>query len=362
VYIPEKFKDLRPPEYKTGGQSDRLVSFVDFAPTVLSLAGIRRPEWMQGRAFLGKFQEPPQPFNHGLRGRMDERNDLVRSVTDGRYVYIRNYMPHKIYGQHIEYMFQTPTTRVWKQLHDVGKLTRAQDVFWNRKQPEELYDLQFDPDEINNLAASQAHQEVLEKLRNAQRSQAREIRDLGYLPEGELFSRSEAVSPYDMGHDDRKYPFGRVFETAELASMLKPNVVPDLKRRLNDSDSAVRYWAALGMLMRGTTGVETTRADLRSALQDSSPHVRIAAAEALGQYGSVADLEAALKVLVECGSVEKNGVFVSMAALNALDALGDKASSAVVGIKAMTANGKVPDPRYSSYVPRLLEDLQARFK
>jgi len=144
--------------------------------------------------------------------------------------------------------------------------------------------------------------------------------------------------------------------------MLKPNVVPDLKRRLNDSDSAVRYWAALGMLMRGTTGVETTRADLRSALQDSSPHVRIAAAEALGQYGSVADLEAALKVLVECGSVEKNGVFVSMAALNALDALGDKASSAVVGIKAMTANGKVPDPRYSSYVPRLLEDLQARFK
>jgi uncharacterized sulfatase len=259
-------------------------------------------------------------------------------------------------------MFQTPTTRVWKQWHDEGKLTRAQDVFWNRKPPEELYDLQSDPDEINNLVVSQAHQEILEKLRNAQRSQAREIRDLGYLPEGELFSRSEAVSPYHMGHDDRKYPFGRVFETAELASMLKPNVVPDLKRRLNDSDSAVRYWAALGMLMRGTTGVETTRADLRSALQDSSPHVRIAAAETLGQYGSVADLEAALKVLVECGSVEKNGVFVSMAALNALDALGDKASSAVVGIKAMTANGKVPDPRYSSYVPRLLEDLQARFK
>ena len=362
VYIPEKFKDLRPPEYKTGGQSDRLVSFVDFAPTVLSLAGIRRQEWMQGHAFLGKFQELPRPFNHGFRGRMDERFDLVRSVTDGRYVYVRNFMPHKIYGQHIDYMFQTPTTRVWKQWHDEGKLTQAQDIFWNRKPPEELYDLQSDPDEIHNLAASRTHQEVLEKLRKAWRSQTREIRDLGFLPEGELFSRSEAASPYDMGQDDRKYPFERIFETAELASMLKPDAVPELELRLNDSDSAVRYWAAMGMLMRGAIGVEAARPELRSALQDSSPYVRIAAAEALGQFGSVTDLEAALKVLVERGSIEQNGVFVSMAALNALDALGDKSASVIAVIKAMPANGQVPDPRYSSYVPRLIEDLQGRLR
>ena len=51
-----------------------------------------------------------------------------------------------------------------------------------------------------------------------------------------------------------------------------------------------------------------------------------------------------------------------MAVLNALDALGDNTSSVADAIKAMPANGKVPDPRYSSYVPRLLEDLQARFK
>ena len=71
--------------FKSGGKSDRLVSFVDFAPTVLSLAGIQPPDWMQGHAFLGKFQEAPQSFVHGFRGRMDERDDLVRSVTDGRY-------------------------------------------------------------------------------------------------------------------------------------------------------------------------------------------------------------------------------------------------------------------------------------
>src|SRR5439155_3650351 len=262
VYIPEKFKDLRPPEYKPGAQSDRLVSFVDFAPTLLSLARLQPPEWLQGRAFLGKFQKEPPPFMHGFRGRMDERYDLVRSVTDGRYVYIRNYMPHKIYGQHIGYMFETPTTRVWKRLHDEGKLTRAQDVFWNTKASEELYDLRSDPDEINNLATAREHQEVTARFRRAQHDLALRIRDVGFLPEGELFSRSKGGSPYDMGHDDSKYPFERVVETAELASMLKPDALPALKLRLNDSDSAVRYWAALGMLMRGESGVRAAHGEL----------------------------------------------------------------------------------------------------
>ena len=59
-------------------EPDRLVSFVDFAPTMCSLAGVKPPEWMQGHAFAGKFQEPPQPFIYGFRGRMDERRDVVQ--------------------------------------------------------------------------------------------------------------------------------------------------------------------------------------------------------------------------------------------------------------------------------------------
>src|SRR5438093_10178424 len=266
VYIPETFKDLRPPEYKPGGKSDRLVSFVDFAPTVLSLAGLQPPEWMQGRAFLGKFQKETAPFLHGFRGRMDERYDLVRSVTDGRYVYIRNYMPHRIYGQHIDYMFQTPTTRVWKRLHDEGKLTPPQDAFWNTKPPEELYDLQSDPDEINNLATAPAQKETIETFRKAQFDLAQRIRDVGFLPEGELFSRSKGGSPYDMGHDDDNYPFERVIGTADVASMLKPDALWTLKQRINDDDGAVRYWAASGMLMRGRSAAESAHAALVAAL------------------------------------------------------------------------------------------------
>ncbi|MCX6854291.1 MAG: sulfatase, partial [Verrucomicrobia bacterium] len=89
VYFPKKWEHLAPKEYSSGGKSDRLVSFVDLAPTLLSIIGIKPPEWMQGHAFAGPHQTEPQSFIFGERGRMDERMDLVRSVTDGRYVYLR---------------------------------------------------------------------------------------------------------------------------------------------------------------------------------------------------------------------------------------------------------------------------------
>jgi arylsulfatase A-like enzyme len=115
VYFPPNWKHLAPKEYGAGVKSDRLVSFVDLAPTLLSIIGVKPPEWMQGHAFAGKFQTEPQPFVYGFRGRMDERIDTVRSVTDGRFVYLRNYMPHLSQAQHVSYQFETPSTRVWRK-------------------------------------------------------------------------------------------------------------------------------------------------------------------------------------------------------------------------------------------------------
>ena len=360
VHFPAKWKHLAPPEYKVGGESDRLISFVDFAPTVLSLAGVQPPAWMQGHAFAGKFIAPMQPFIHGFRGRMDERIDCVRSVTDGRYVYLRNFMPHVSQGQHVDFQFATPTTRVWFDLYKSGKATEAQSIFWRApKAPEELYDLTTDPDEVKNLAASPQHQEVLAKFRKAQSDLAVKIRDVGLLPEGEIHSRSAGSAPYTMGHDDAKFPFARIFATADLASNLKTDALPELRKRLADPDSAVRYWAALGVLMRGKDAVATARADLQKALADASPFVRIPAAQALGQFGDKADLDKALPVLLELADWSKSGVFASVSALNALGALDPKAAAAAAAIKALPDKGASPDARYNSYVPRLLADLAA---
>mgnify|MGYP001036462129 CR=1 FL=1 len=362
VHIPEKFKHLRPPDYQAGGRSDRLVSFVDFAPTLLSLAGIQPPPSMQGHAFLGQFQEPPQQYAFGFRGRMDERYDLVRSATDGRFVYIRNYMPHRIYGQHVDTMFQTPTTRVWKELHDAGKLTPEQDVFWQTKPPEELYDLQADRDEVHNLATLPEHQATLTRLRQALRSHLVGIRDVGFLPEGELHTRSRGSSPYDMGHDDRLYPFAHVFETANLASNLQPDAIPKLKAALRDADSAVRYWAALGLLMREKDGVQAANVELANALGDPSPYVRIAAAEAIGRYGEPGEEDSrALKTLIACADWSRNDLFIVMAALNAIDELGDRAAPLRQSLHTLPTEGPMPDARHKNYVPRLLEHLKKKF-
>ncbi len=360
VYIPEAWRQLRPPEYQPGGQSQRLVSFVDFAPTVLSLAGFRPPEWMQGHAFLGKYQAAEQPFLFGFRGRMDERYDLVRCATDGRFVYIRNFRPDKIYGQRIDYLWQTPTTRVWQRWFREGKLNEAQAAFWKTKPVEELYDLTTDRDEVHNLAALPEYAETRAGLRAALREHLEQIRDVGFLPEGEMHRRSLGTTPYDMGHDPRKYPFERVYQMAELASSLDNSsdaAERSLRTALDDADSAVRYWAVLGHLMRGAKAVAADHKQLAALLSDPSPDVQIAAAEALGRYGDKSDLQLVLPLLAERADGSKNDVVTVMAALNVGEALGPKAATWRDAVLAMPAKIEAPNGRFAPYVLRLREHL-----
>ncbi|MEW4561642.1 sulfatase-like hydrolase/transferase [Bremerella sp. JC770] len=357
VHVPEKFKHLAPKEYEVGGTSERLVSFVDLAPTVLSLAGIEPKEWMQGHAFMGQYETKPPKYMFGFRGRMDERYDMVRSATDGRFIYIRNYMPHKIYGQHIDYMFQTPTTQVWKKMYDAGELNEAQSHFWEEKPAEELYDLENDPDEVNNLADDPRYAEQKKGLSQAVYQWQSVIRDIGFMPEDEIHAHSKDSSPYEIGHSGRDYPIGQVMGVAILASKRDPKLLPSLTTQLSSRESTIRYWAALAILMQKETAVEQARPQLRAALNDDSPSVRCIAAEALGCYGNEEDVKLALETLGQLADPTQNGVYVSMLALNSIDAM-DKKAKPLAGVLAKLPDGaKMAPPRTGGYVPRLLKDL-----
>jgi uncharacterized sulfatase len=357
VHFPSKWWHLAPGEYRVNGTSERLVSFIDLAPTVLSLAGLEPPPWMQGDAFAGRYAARPREFNYGFRGRMDERHDLARSVTDGRYVYIRNYLPHRTSGQHVNYQFITPTTRVWKERFDAGQLNAAQRRFWETREPEELYDLQTDPDEVVDLAGSAEHQRILRRLRNAQRELAREIRDVGLLPENEIHDRDSGIAPFTMGHNRRLYPMEEIMDAAELASGLDPRATPKLVRLLRHEDSAVRYWGAMGLLMRGPDAVAGAREELSALLRDPAPAPRIPAAEALGRFGSEADAAAARAVLLELAPMDVNGLFVSVQALNALDAMGERARPVAKEVAALPLTRPGLAGKFRDYVPRLIESI-----
>ncbi len=318
VYIPEKFKHLAPKDYAAGAASERLAGFVDFGPTAISLAGLKPPAHMQGKALMGKYEAPKQKYLFGFRGRTDERYDNVRTVRDQRYIYIRHFMPYRPYGQHVEVMFKSGTAQSWKRLFDEGKLTPEQAAFWKTKPSEELYDLQKDPDEVNNLVDSPAHQKVLRPMRSALHDWQLDIRDVGLLPEGEIHARSEGSSPYEMGHNAGQYPIKKVLAAADLATSGKAKGVPELKQALEDADSAVRYWGAVGLLCRGKAAIKESKAELRTAMKDDSPYVRLVAAEAVARYGDAGGLEPALAVLLDIADTETNG-YAALEAVNALE-------------------------------------------
>jgi uncharacterized sulfatase len=352
VYFPRKWRHLAPKGYADGASSDRLVSFIDLAPTILSLAGIEPPDWMQGGAFAGKFAAGEPQYSYGYRARMDERYDLSRSVRDKRYNYIRNYMPHRDYAQNLSYMFQTPTTRVWRQLFINGKLNEAQSAFWQKKPTEELYDLETDPDEIHNLAASPQYADVLARMRAAHRAWEREIKDVSFLSEWEMHERSKGFTPYAMGHDASRYDFDAIFAAAETASSRDANKLPELVRLLGDNDRGVRYWAAIGLLAHEQAGLRVGHDKLVAALSDKSPMVRIVAAEALGRFGTEADAQPALNVLVKFAGPETN-YYLTVAAWNALDFLDDRARGAAPMLESLpTQHNNIPQ-RIGEYPTRL---------
>lgn len=371
VYFPENWKHLAPPEYRAGGVSDRLVSFVDLAPTMLSLAGAPAPQWMQGHAFAGKHIQPAPEFLHGFRGRMDERYDMQRSVTDGRYVYLRNYMPHLPAGQHVEYMFVTKTTQVWKQMFDLRKLNLAQSQFWRAPRPPyELYDLKNDPDEVKDLFRSkdidaEAVTQIWSKMEKAHMKHILNIRDVGFLPEDEIHRRSIGSAPYTMAADKDRYPLQAVIAMADAVSEVRPGDIAYLRleaksgyllKRLEHEESAVRYWAALGMLALGEPMVARYTGPLRELQHDQSPSVRVVATEALARYSGKEASAASLQLLLELACPKKDSIYIRLAALNALDRLGDKARPGMATIKSWPTD--VPkDDRAAAGIPRLINKI-----
>lgn len=339
IRFPEKYGHCAPGS--PGTSTDRLVSLVDFAPTVLSLAGVCVPEHMQGRAFLGTQKTPPGDYVFLFRGRMDERYDLVRAVRDKRFKYIRNYMPHRIYAQYLEYLWKMPAMQSWQRLHDEGGLIGPQRYFFEDKPVEELYDAQADPHEVSNLAGDTGYQDVLLQMRRVEREWITNIRDTGFLAEGEMVARSGGGPPYEMAHDRQRYDMASILMAADIANSRDLKNLKQLVELLSDEDSSLRFWGAVGCIALGQEATGAREA-LQACLEDHSPDVGIAAAEALCLLG---DTEKALQILGEL--LDHENEYIRLHAANALDHVGETAHPLIDLLKE-----KLEDE--STYVRRVM--------
>lgn len=278
IRFPEKFAQRAPAP--AGSVEQRLVTFPDFAPTVLRLAGVDIPPHIQGVPFLGAQSGAPREYVYATRDRMDERYDMMRAVRDARYKYIRQYFPFLPYAQSNAYGELMPTMQEWHLLAAKGELSGPPALFMRARKPiEELYDLENDPDELNNLAETPEHRETLLRLREALDRWILDAGDLGFLPEEEMHERARSGPEYALSRDRAAYPLDRILETANLP-VRGEAAVPELLARINDADSAVRYWCVIGLITLSASDAAVVAA-LNRAIEDAAACVRIAAADAL---------------------------------------------------------------------------------
>lgn len=179
-----------PGQTEPGSVNDELVSLVDLAPLVLSMAGVDVPRHLHGRVILGPDREPEPPYLFATRDRVDLVYDMVRSVRDRRFKYIRNVHPELPYVLHVPYRNETPIMQEILRLHEQGALNEMQRLWLrNRRPPEELYDTGADPHELRNLADDPAYGEILLRMRGALDTWMAEIDDQGLVAEAEMVQR-----------------------------------------------------------------------------------------------------------------------------------------------------------------------------
>jgi N-sulfoglucosamine sulfohydrolase len=198
----------RPAHLEPGQIDERMISFVDLAPTILALAGVEAPDYLPGQNYLDP-SVPPRQYIFASRDRMDAVVDRQRAVRDQRYKYIRSWHPEQPGGHRLAYrdnitMMQT----LWQMLED-DQLNSDQRRWFEPPGEEQLYDIQADPFELNNLAESSAHRPTLNRMRAALAEWQQNNRDwseqseavmvAAFWPEGEQpitaspsFSRHEA--------------------------------------------------------------------------------------------------------------------------------------------------------------------------
>ncbi|RTE53771.1 sulfatase [Arenibacter aquaticus] len=282
VHIPDEYRHLAPAE--VGSTNDAFVSFVDFGVTVLNLAGLKVPKGMDGKPFLGKgvsvtdLEKRKETFSYA--DRFDEKYDMVRAVRKGKFKYTRNYQPFNFDGLMNNYRYKQLGYQQWHDLYEANKLNTVQARFFEPKQPEELYDLEADPYETNNLANKAEYQNILKELRANLNSRVSKMPDLSFYPEFFLI-KNAFDNPVAFGQRHKK-DIKKYIKTANLMLLDFEKAKSKIAKGLHSSDPWERYWALINCSAFGMEAKEFAGQAAEIAIHDSELINKVRAAEFLG--------------------------------------------------------------------------------
>lgn len=356
IAVPPKYAYLAPAAM--GSEIDRPVSFIDLAPTVLALAGIPQPAQMVGSALLGRTVAASKPkivsserYAFGMRNRMDERYDMVRTVTHGRFRYIRNYSPNRPWGQNYSYIWLRKGYQDWERLYLAGKLNPVQARFFGPKPYEELYDLVADPDQVTSLVDRRDQCARLQTLRAVLDGHLVAINDNGFIPEG------SSLEGHEKSRAPGVYPLKRIMAHAAAAAQRDAGEFAVFAADLADPNEVVRYWSAQGLLMLGGRAMAARSRLRRSMHEDPSPHVRVVAAEACA---GLQEAEAAVRILA--AMLDHPTYPVRLQAINALTFVGPAAKAALPDIERAAVRNDAEDWTVRTAARYLSAVLQGRYE
>ena len=294
IYVPEKYREKF--KMKPGTENSQMLGFLDFAPAVLELAGIEIPEKLRGRPFISEKEIKEKDYVFGTSDRVDEAYEMARTIRTKKYRYVRNFLS---YTPLLQANFYSDKSEIMKELYrfkNKADLTSAQQtLFMNKRQPEELYDIENDPHEVNNLAGSQEYNSVLIEMRKKLHHEILKSFDTGLMPEPEMMRLSKGITPYELAKNTEIYPIQELLEACDLTvkSDLDDN---DIMEKMNHRNGFVRFWAVVAVECLETYSPSIVN-ELKKLLNDDFVTVQVEAAKTLIKAGNYDNIRTILNYM-----------------------------------------------------------------
>ena len=280
AYFPPKWQHLAG---GITGKDYNLVNFTDLGPTILSLAGVKPPKHMQGKAIFGKFaSQEKREMQFALAANQLHHFMPVRAVTDGHFKYIHSYIPYRQFALRNYYQWGMPSNKAWDKFVLGGHNTNPDwELTFEAHPAGMLFDLEKDPSELHDLSTSPEYAEVLAKMRKGLSEHIRSTQDLGFfLPN----SRTGHIL-YETVRKE-KYPLEELYTLVETAGTATPADLPLFEKAIASPRPDMRFWGAVGYAqLAREKQITTCPQALLALLHDDNPYIASEAAYAVSYLG-----------------------------------------------------------------------------